>query len=129
MTKGLSVAVTTAAGGGATGYTQPVSGLVRAIAYVPDVTAPLDTNADIVVSGNTSGMAILTKQNIGTAAVQWHPRAATVAVADASELLYAAGGTAVCDLIPVADEAVKIVVTNGDASKKGTFYVFVDGGV
>lgn len=129
MVKVLAVAVTTAAGGGATGYTAPVSGLVRAIAYVPSATVPLDTNADIVISGNTSGMAILTKENIGTSAVQWHPRAATCAVADGAGLVYIAAGQPVCDLIPVAEEAVKIVVTNGDASKQGTFYVFVDGGV
>ena len=129
MVKVLTVAITTAAGGGATGYSQPVSGLVRAIAYVPHASTPLDTGADIVVSGNTSGMAILTKANIGTSAVQWHPRAPTVAVADGSALLYAAGGTAVTDLIPVAEEAIKIVVTNGDASKSGTFFMFIDGGV
>jgi hypothetical protein len=129
MVKVLTVAITTAAGGGATGYTQPVSGLVRAIAYVPHASTPIDTNGDIVVTGNTSGIAILTKANIGLAATSWHPRAPTVAVADGAALLYAAGGTAVCDLIPVAEEAIKIVVTNGDATKSGTFYVFVDGGV
>lgn len=129
MVKVLTIPITTAAGGGATGYTPPVSGLVRTIAYVPHATTPIDTNGDIVVSGNTSGMAILTKANIGLAAVQWHPRAPTVAVADGAALLYAAGGTAVTDLIPIAEEAIKIVVTNGDASKSGTFHFFVDSGV
>jgi len=129
MVKVLTVAITTAADGSATGYTPPVSGLVRAISYVPHATTPLDTGADIVVSGNTSGIAILTKANIGLAAVQWHPRAPTVAVADGAALVYIASGQAVCDLIPVADEAIKIVVANGDAAKSGTFYFFVDGGV
>jgi hypothetical protein len=129
MVKVLTVAVTTNGSGAATGYTPPVSGLVRAIAYVPHATTPIDTNGDIVVTANTSGMAILTKANIGTSAVQWFPRAATVAVGDGSALLYAAGGSAVCDAIPVADEAVKIVVSNGADTKSGTFYVFVDGGV
>jgi len=129
MVKVLTVPVTTSGAGAATGYTQPVSGLVRAIAYVPHASTPLDTNADIVVSGNTSGMAILTKENIGLAAVQWHPRAGTNAVADGAALVYIAAGQAVCDLIPVAEEAIKIVVSNGDASKSGTFFFFIDGGV
>lgn len=129
MVKVLTVAVTTNGSGAATGYTAPVSGLVRAIAYVPHGTTPIDTNGDIVVSANTSGMAILTKANIGTSAVQWFPRAPTAAVADGAALLYAGGGAAVCDLIPVADEAVKIVVANGADTKSGTFYVFIDGGV
>lgn len=129
MVKVLTVAVTTNGSGAATGYTVPVSGLLRAIAYKPHASTPLDTGADIVVSGNTSAMAILTVSNIGTSAVQWHPRAATVAVADASALLYAGGGSPVCDAIPVAEEAIKIVVSNGADTKSGTFYVFVDGGV
>uniref|UniRef100_A0A6M3J773 Uncharacterized protein n=1 Tax=viral metagenome TaxID=1070528 RepID=A0A6M3J773_9ZZZZ len=127
MVRVLTVAVTTNGSGAATGYTPPVSGLVRAITYVPHASTPLDTNADIVVTGNTSGMAILTKANIGTSAVQWHPRAATAAVGDGSALLYASGGTSVCDLIPVGEEAIKIVVSSGDNTKSGTFYVFVDG--
>ena len=129
MVKSYAVAITTTSGGAATGYTPVVSGLIRSIAYVPDGTNPLDTGADIVVTGNTSGMAILTKANIGTSAVQWHPRAGTAAVADGSALLYAAAGQAVCDLIPVGNEAVKIVVAQGGNALSGTFYVFVDGGV
>jgi hypothetical protein len=128
MIRKLTVPVTTAADGSATGYTTPISGWVCAIAYVPHASTPLDTNADIVVSAHTSGMAILTKANIGLSAVQWHPRAGTNAVADGAALLYASGGAAVCDRIPVASEAVKIVVANGDNTKSGTFYVFVDGG-
>lgn len=128
MIRKLAVAVTTNGSGAATSYTTPVSGLIHAIAYVPDGTSPLDTGADIVVSGHTSGMAILTKANIGTSAVQWHPRVGTAAVADGSALLYAAGGAAVCDKIPVASEAVKIVVANGGDTLSGTFYVFIDGG-
>ena len=128
MIRKLAVAVTTTSLGAATGYTTPVSGLIHAIAYVPDGTSPLETGADIVVTGHTSGMAILTKANIGTAAVQWHPRVGTAAVADGSALVYAAGGSPACDKIPVASEAIKIVVTDGGNVLSGTFYVFVDGG-
>ena len=127
MVKKFSVAVTTNSSGAVTGYTAPVSGRVLAIAYVPHASTPLDTNADIVVTANTSAIAILSKANIGLSATSWHPRAATVAVTDGSALLYAAGGAAVCDAVPVADEAIKIVVAQGDDTKSGTFYVYVDG--
>jgi hypothetical protein len=127
MVKVFTVALTTNGSGAATGYTPTCSGLVRAIAYVPHATTPLDTNADIVVTGNTTGVAILTKANIGLSATSWHPRVGVCAVADGAALLYASGGTAVADLVPVADEAIKIVVAQGDSGKSGTFYFFVDG--
>lgn len=122
-----AVAITTASDGSATGYTPPCSGFVRAIAYVPHASTPIDTNGDIVISGHVSGIAILTKANIGTTATSWHPRAPTHAVADGAASLYAAGGAAVNTLVPVANEPVKIVVANGADTKSGTFYVYVDG--
>jgi hypothetical protein len=127
MLKKHTIAITTNSSGAATGYTPPVSGFVRAIVYVPHGTTPLDTNGDIVVTGNTSSIAILTKANIGTSSTSWQPRAATHAVGDGSALLYASGGTAQCDLVPVADEAIKLVVAQGGDALSGTFYVYVDG--
>jgi len=126
MVRSFPVPVTTDGSGDATGYTPSCSGLVRAISYVPHASTPLDTNADIVVTGNVSGIAILTKANIGLSAVTFHPRAAVVATADGAALLYSTSNP-VADLVPVSDEAIKIVVANGAATKSGTFYVFVDG--
>lgn len=126
MVKVFTVLLTTDGSGNATGYTPTCSGLVRCISYVPDGSAPLDTNADIVVTGNVSGVAILTKANIDTSPFTIHPRAAVVAAADSSALVYSAGNPVV-DLIPVADEAIKIVVSSGDAAKRGVFAVFIDG--
>jgi hypothetical protein len=125
MMRRLSVAVTTDGSGNATGYTEPVSGWVAAIAYVPHASTPLDTGADITITGNTSGIPIVTITDLGTVAVTVHPRAATKSTA-AAAALYAAGGTAVNDRIPVADEAIKIVVASGAATKSGTFHVYVD---
>lgn len=119
-----TVAVTTDSSGDATRYTAPATGFVRAIRYVPHGSTPLDTNADVTVTGNTSGIAIIAVTNIGTSALNLYPRAATVTTANAAAL-YAAGGTAVNDLIPVADEAIKLVVAQGADTKSGTFYIYV----
>ena len=126
MVKKYTVAITTAADGSATARTPVVSGYLRAIAYVPHATTPIDTNGDVVITANTSGLAILTITNIGTTAFSVHPRAATVGVTNAASL-YAAGGAAVNTEIPVADEAIKIVVADGADTKSGTFFVYVDG--
>lgn len=126
MVKKHTVAITTAADGSATAYTPVVSGYLRAIAYVPHASTPLDTNADVTITANTSGLALLTITNIGLSALSIHPRAATVGVTNVAAL-YAAAGTAVNTEIPVADEAIKVVVAQGNSAKSGTFYVYVDG--
>lgn len=126
MVKKFAVAVTTTAGGAATGYTPPVSGLVKAIAYVPAGSSPLDNGSTVTVTGNTSLIPIVTITTLGTNARTVHPRAATVDTS-AAAALYASGGTAVNAEIPVAEEAIKIVVASGGNVCSGTFYVFVDG--
>lgn len=118
------VAITVNASGDATAYTGHVSGLVRAIRYVPDGSTPLDTGADITITADVSGLAILTVTNLGTSAVSFAPHQAVVSVANASAL-YAAGGTAVTAPIPVSDERIKIVVAQGGNAKLGTFHVYV----
>lgn len=119
------VAVTTSSGGAATGYTAVADGEVLQIDYVPHGTAPLDTGADIVVTDEATGRAIVTKANIGTSAFSLAPRQAVHAVADGAGLLYAAGGAAVTDRIAVARSRIKIVVAQGGDTKSGTFHVLV----
>jgi hypothetical protein len=120
-----AVPVTTDAGGNATAYSEVVTGRIQQITYVPDGSNPLDTGADIVVTGEASAVAIVSKLNIGTSGFSIAPRQATHAVADGSALLYAAGGTAVGDKIAVAQERVKIVVAQGGNTKSGVFHVYV----
>lgn len=122
----LTVPVTTDANGDVTVQTRTVFGVVLAVRYVPDVTSPLDTGADITITAEQSGLPILTITNLGTSAVQSYPRAATATVLNAAAL-YAAGGTAVLDRIPVADEAVTVVVADGGNAKLGTFYLYLEG--
>lgn len=120
-----SVALTTASDGSATGYTEPLSGFVRAIRYVPHGSTPLDTNADATITADTTGLAILTITNIGTSALNIYPRAATASIANAAAL-YAAAGTAVNDLIPVCEERIKVVIAQGADTKSGTFWFYVE---
>ncbi len=120
-----SVTLTTAADGSATGYIGPVTGVVHALRYVPHGSTPLDTNADVTITADVTGLPILTITNIGTSALALFPRAATVGVTN-SAALYAAAGTAVNDRIPVCEERIKFVVAQGADTKTGTFHVYLE---
>lgn len=118
------VSITVDASGDGTGYTPTVTGRVIAIRYVPDGSTPYDTGFDAVITCDVTGLAILTITNGGTAALNIYPRAATVSVANAASL-YAAGGTAVNDHIPVSAERIKIVLAQAGNATTGKFHVYV----
>lgn len=110
--------------GDGTGYTDIANGHVHAIRYVPDGSTPYDTGFDATITGDVSGIPIVTVTNGGTSALSLAPRMATVSTANAAAL-YAAGGVAVNDRIPVAGERIKIVIAQGGASKTGQWHVYV----
>ena len=121
----LIVAVTTDASGDVTAYTdQQVNGEVVAIRYVPPGASPLDTGADVTITGTDSGTPILTITNLGTSAVSMAPRQATVTTANAAAL-YAAAGTAVNDRIGISGEKIKIVVAQGGNAMSGKFHITI----
>jgi hypothetical protein len=123
--KRYSIPVTTSAGGAFTGYTdEPVMGRVLQVSYVPDGTSPLDTGADLDITGEISGAVVANHDNIGTSAFTRAYRQAKHDVAGAA-LLYAAGGTAQVDDIYIANERLKLVIAAGGDTKSGTFYIFV----
>jgi hypothetical protein len=112
-------------GGAATVYSSgPVMGEIRQITYLPDGTSPLDTGADLTITGEVSGIAIATLTNIGTATATWSPRQATHTTAGAAAL-YAAAGVAVLDRIALAGERIKVVVAQGGVSLKGQLFILV----
>ena len=117
----FAVPVTTDAAGAATAYTGKVTlaaqGLLWAVYYVPDATVPLDTGADITITEEDTGKAILTITNLGTVAVEKVPR---VQACDPT----GAAITGVYDLAAVQGR-IKIVVAQGGNAKAGTFYVYV----
>jgi len=124
----VSVPVTTDGSGNATVRTPPLNGLIRAIVYVPDGTNPLTNSASVTATGDLSGIPVVTIAAIGAVLVALAPRMATVNASDGAAL-YASGGATVNDLIPVADETLKFVISGGGAAKLGTFHVYVDGKV
>ena len=120
-----TLSVTTDVSGNATVYsTVNVTGRVLQVRYVPG-SSPLDTNADIILSAEVTGVILLDQDNIGTSAFTSAPRQAAHLASTGAALLYAAGGTAVTDYAVVANERLKLVVASGDATKSGTFYVYV----
>ena len=113
------------AGGASTSYSSgTVNGEIRQITYTPDGSSPLDTGADLTITGETTGMAIATLTNIGTAAVSWAPRLATHTILGAAAL-YAAAGVAVLDRIAMSNERIKVVVAQGGTSLKGQLSIWV----
>ena len=118
------VAITVDASGNGTGFTPVVSGQVQAIRYVPDGGTPYATGVDVTITGEVSGLPVLTVTDLGTVATQFYPRAATVSPANAANL-YAAAGTGVVDRIPVAGERLKIALAQGGVSTTGKFHVYI----
>lgn len=116
--------LTVSAGGAATVYTpEPVNGRVLQLRYVPDGTSPLDTGADLTVTGEVTGVAIATLTDIGTSAFTKVPRQATHGVTGTA-LVYASTD-AVAEPVYLAGERIKVVVAQGGTSKIGTLYVTV----
>jgi hypothetical protein len=119
-----TVDITVNSSGDGTGYTPLIVGArVLDIQYVPDGSTPYDNTVDVTITGETTGKAILTKSNVA-AAFTATPRGATHDVTGAASL-YAAGGAAVNDQIPIALERIKILLAQGGNAKTGRFYVTV----
>lgn len=119
------VSVTTDASGAATAYTDAaVEGEVLSIRYLPHATTPLDTGADITVTGRDSGTAIIVITDLGTSAVTYAPRQPTHSAAGAAAL-YAGGGSAVNDRVGISGEQIKIVVAAGGNVLSGKFHITV----
>lgn len=115
----------TDASGDATAYGEyPLAGYVHAIRYIADGVAPFASTVDITITGETSGVPVLTVTNQSGSAT-WYPRAATVSTANAAAL-YAASGTAVNDRIALAGERLKVVVAQGGAAKTGALHILVE---
>ena len=119
------VSVTTSAGGDATAYTDSaVEGDIISVRYVPHASTPLDTGADVTITGADSGIPIITITNLGTSAVNYAPRQATHGITGTAAL-YAAGGLGVLDRIAISGELVKVVVAQGGNALSGKFHIVV----
>jgi hypothetical protein len=119
--------LTVNASGAATVYSGRVTGRVLQLRYVPDATDPLDTGADLTITGEDTGVAIATITNIGTAALTWVIRQSTYPVANTAQgtaALYAATFP-VLEPVYLAGERIKCVVANGGVSMTGQLHIFI----
>jgi len=119
MFRTSKVAIATDTNGAATVYSEPFVGLLYGFVYVPGT---LDTGTDLTITDEATGAALLTVTNAGTSIVPLLPRGATAGITNAAAL-YAAGGTGILDLLPVAGR-VKVVVAQGASTKAGSLWVF-----
>lgn len=121
------VSVTTDSDGAATGYTDvPVNGFIHSIRYIPDGSSPLDTNADVDITGEATGIVVLDDDNIGTSAYTVMPRFATTDQTNTASL-YASGGEPVEDRVGIANERLKVVIASGGDTLTGVFHILVEG--
>lgn len=86
------------------GLNRKPNGFLVCLKYTPGT---LDTGADLTITGEDSGIPIMTKSNAGTSTVWYCPRALPNAVADG------AAGTVATEYIPIKDERIKVVVAQG----------------
>lgn len=99
-------------------------GMFRQYRYVPDGTSPLDTGADLDITGAQTGFVYANQDNIGTSAFQKLPRYATADETGAASL-FAAGGEPVEGLMAVA-EPITAAIANGGNALKGVLYIWID---
>jgi hypothetical protein len=117
----FTVNVTTAADGSYTGYTPFLSGKLCEIHYVK---TNFTDGVDFTITSEATGESLWTEANVNAAAVK-RPRGATHSNAGVAAL-YAAGGTAVNDLIRLSRDRVKIVLAAGGNATTGQFIVVIE---
>jgi len=127
--KRTSIAITTAADGSFTGYSDFVTGLIHQIRLVVPGSGGLASTTDLAFTLETTGVAVLTKADQNGSAT-WCPRQPTHDEADGTELLHMQGVGTDHDGAPIAvhRERIKLVIAQGGNPATGTAYVWVVGG-
>lgn len=116
-----AIAVTTAADGSATAYSEVCTGKVSTVRYVK---TDFDNGSTITLTSEATGETIWTEANVNASATR-APRQATHSTAGAAAL-YAAGGAAVNDKIALANDRVKVVIAAGGNVKSGAFHIVLE---
>jgi hypothetical protein len=116
-----AIAVTTAADGSATAYSEVCTGKVSTIRYVK---TDFDNGSTITITSEATGETIWTEAAVNASATR-APRQATHSTAGVAAL-YAGGGAAVNDKIAVANDRIKIVIAAGGNVKAGTFHFVLE---
>jgi hypothetical protein len=113
--------IVTDASGNATVYIQNnanfgMNGFLVLLKYTPGTIA---TGADLTITGETSGIPIMTKTDAGTSVVFWYPRALLNAVADGS------ASSNSSEFVPIKNERIKVVVAQGGNGGAGSIEAWV----
>ena len=113
--------VTTAADGSATAYSEVLTGKLSQIRYVKTDFA---NGVDFTITAEATGETLWAQLDVN-ASVTVAPRQATHNTAGVAAL-YAAAGTAVNDLIALANDRIKIVIASGGNVTTGTFHIILE---
>jgi hypothetical protein len=123
------VDITTATGGGATGYTYKAAGRLTGFRYVKNATASVAfaSTADFTITDEETGRTLLTVSNVN-ASTDYDVEGSRITTSGGSRTFSTgtAALRAVSGPIPIARSRVKIVVAQGGNTKTGRFHVFVD---
>lgn len=116
MFSSAKVDIVTDASGDATVYlshgeNRKPNGFLVLLKYTPGTIA---TGADLAITGESSGIPILSITNAGTSAVFYYPRALLNAVADG------AAASNPSEFIPIKDERIKVIVAQGGNGEVGS---------
>lgn len=98
-----------------TGYLGPINGRILSVRLV-DV--DLTNTADLAITGETTGIEVLTETAAG-ATETWYPRVAANLNTDGSAL----ATTYYVEPITIGDERIKVAIANGGVAKTATIYV------
>lgn len=113
------------ASGNFSGKSFPVNGRILQVRYTPDSITPLATGADLAISGNESGVNVLTQANIGTVAFTSVPGQPVNNASDGSPALFASGGNPLLDYVFVAGERLLLTIAQGGNLGAGRFDIWV----
>ena len=93
------------------GLNRKPNGFIVVLKYTPGTIA---TGADLTITGEESGIPIMSKTDAGTSAVFYYPRALLNAVADGAESANPS------EFIPIKDDRIKVVVAQGGSGGAGS---------
>ena len=119
----VKVAITTNGSGAFSSTVAVPSGAFVQYRYVPHASTPLDTGADLDITGATTGFVYANQDDIGTSAFSKAPRIATHDVAGVASL-YAAAGEPV-EAAAFVGEPLTVTIANGGDTLSGTLYMCI----
>ena len=121
----LTTTITTDGDGAATAYVEPTQpGYIRGIRYVKAGSENYSDGVQAVITGERSGIEILTWAAMNATGTKC-PQMATHSIVAAAENYNDEGDEAVNAPIPFAGERIKIVLSSGGATKTGTFHIWI----